>query len=115
LDEITVLPQDLTATTGTNARFAINYTLKHYYKDGSDWKEQIYETVNLFDAPTSDPGDYLGSVALTDFTSSSVSAWNMNYKYIYTVTIKPNKTVTFDPAVVAWEDPVNTSFTYPND
>lgn len=115
LDEITVLPQDLTATTGTNARFAINYTLKHYYKDGSDWKEQIYETVNLFDAPTSDPGDYLGSVALTDFTSSSVTAWNMNYKYIYTVTIKPNKTVTFDPAVVAWEGTVNTSFTYPND
>ena len=120
LNEITVLPQDLTSATGSNARLAINYTLKHYYNTGDDanpvWTEQIYETVNLFDpADPANPGDALGSIALTQFTTESVSAWNMNYKYIYTVKIKPNKTVTFDPAVVDWVEPVNTSFTYPND
>lgn len=125
LNEITVLPQNLTANGGSNARFAINYTLKHYY-DTADyaanpdaepvWTEQIYETVNLFDpADPADPGDALGSLALTDFTTATVNAWNMNYKYIYTVIIKPNKTVTFDPAVVNWADPVNTSYTYPQD
>lgn len=118
LDDITVLPQDLTAATGTNARLAINYTLKHYYNTGTDtdpvWAEQIFETVNLYDpADPSNPGDALGSVALTEFTTASVPAWNMNYKYIYTVNIKPNKTVTFDPAVVDWVETVNTSFTYP--
>ena len=120
LNEITVLPQDLTSATGSNARLAINYTLKHYYNTGDDanpnWTEQIFETVNLYDpADPSNPGDALGSIALTQFTTESVSAWNMNYKYIYTVKIKPNKTVTFDPAVVDWVEPVNTSFTYPND
>ena len=120
LNEITVLPQDLTAATGSNARLAINYTLKHYYNTGTDaapvWTEQIFETVNLFDpADPSNPGDALGSVALTQFTTEDVTAWNMNYKYIYTVKIKPNKTVTFDPAVVDWVETVNTSFTYPND
>ena len=124
LNAITVLPQNLSATDGSNARFSINYTLKHYY-DTADyaanpdaepvWTEQIFETVNLFDpADPTAPGDALGSLALTDFTSSVVPAWNMNYQYIYTVIIKPNKTVTFDPAVVDWVDPVNTSYTYPN-
>ena len=125
LNEITVLPQALDATDGSNARFAINYTLKHYY-DTADyaanpsaepvWTEQIFETVNLTDpADPTNPGDALGSLALTAFSSEVVPAWNMNYKYIYTVTIRPNKTVTFDPAVVVWADPVNSGYTYPED
>ncbi len=105
-DAISVLPQDLTAATGSDARLAINYTLKHYY----DNAEQIYETVNLTDSGTA----ALGSIKLTDFTTEAINAWNMNYKYTYTVTIKPNKTVTFDPAVEPWQEKA-AGYTYPND
>lgn len=105
LNEITVLPQDLTAG-GSNAKFSLNYTLKHYYND----VEQIYETVNLSDTGTAP----LGAIALTAFTTNSINAWNMNYKYTYTITIKPNKTVTFDPAVEPWLTD-SAGYTYPND
>ncbi|MBQ3820997.1 MAG: fimbrillin family protein [Bacteroidales bacterium] len=93
-DAVSVLPQALTA----NATIDLNYTLKHYY----DGAEQIYETVDL-------PG-----IKLTDFTNETISAWNMNYKYTYTITIKPNKTVTFDPAVEPWQEKA-AGYTYPND
>lgn len=83
-DAITVLPQALT----DNATIDLNYTIKHYY----DGAEQIYETVDLPD------------IKLTDFTVEAITAWNMNYKYTYTITVKPNSTVTFDPAVEAWEE-----------
>ena len=96
-DAVTVLPQDLTAATGSDASIALNYTLKHYYND----VEQIYETVNL------------PAIKLTDFTVESINAWNMNYKYTYTITIKPNKTVTFDPAVEPWQEKA-AGYTYPN-
>lgn len=105
-DAVTVMPQDLTAATGSDARLALKYTLTHYY----DNVQQIVETVNLFDDGT----DPLGSVSLTNFTVESINAWNMNYKYTYTVTIKPNLTVSFDPAVEAWQEK-STSYTYPND
>ena len=93
-DAISVLPQALT----NSATIDLNYTLKHYYND----VEQIYETVDL-------PG-----IKLTDFTAESITAWNMNYKYTYTITIKPNKTVTFDPAVEPWQEKA-AGYTYPND
>lgn len=105
-DAVSVLPQDLTLATGSDARFAINYTLQHKY----DGVNGIVETVNL-----TDEGDApLGSISLTDFTVETINAWNMNHKYTYTVTIKPNKTVTFDPAVEAWEEKA-AGYTYPND
>lgn len=81
---ITVLPQALT----DNATIDLNYTIKHYYND----VEQIYETVDL-------PG-----IKLTQFTTEAITAWNMNYKYTYTITVKPNSTVTFDPAVEPWQE-----------
>lgn len=86
-DAITVLPQALT----DNATIELKYTLKHYY----DNAEQIYETV-----------DFTGTKALklTEFTAEAITAWNMNYKYTYTITVKPNSTVTFDPAVEAWQE-----------
>ncbi len=86
-DAITVLPQALT----NSATIDLNYTLKHYY----DGAEQIYETVDLTGAK---------GIKLTDFTVEAITAWNMNYKYTYTITIKPNNTVTFDPAVEAWQE-----------
>ena len=97
-DAVTVLPQDLTAATGSDASIALNYTLKHYYNN----VEQIYETVDL------------PAIKLTDFTVESINAWNMNYKYTYTITIKPNKTVTFDPAVEPWQEKA-AGYTYPNE
>ncbi len=105
-DAVSVMPQDLTAATGSNARLALNYTLTHYY----DNVQQIVETVNLFDEGT----DHLGSISLTDFTVETINAWNMNYKYTYTVTIKPNLTVSFDPAVEPWQEK-SAGYTYPND
>ena len=92
-DAISVLPQALT----DNAAIDLNYTLKHYYND----VEQVFETVNL-------PG-----IKLKGFTAETITAWNMNYKYTYTITIKHNKTVTFDPAVEDWEEKA-AGYTYPN-
>lgn len=98
--DVTVLPQDLTAT-GSNAKVSLNYTLISYYNDA----KHIEETVDLTGA---------NAIALTDFTTETITEWDMNYKYTYTITIKPNKTVTFDPAVVAWEQKA-AGYTYPND
>ena len=96
LDEITVMPQDVTSATGSAAKFNLNYTLTSYY----DGTQHIVETVNLED------------IVLADKFTSAINAWNMNYKYTYTITIKPNKTVTFDPAVEAWETGAS-AYTYP--
>lgn len=98
--DVTVLPQDLTAS-GSNAKVSLNYTLISYYND----VKHIEETVDLTGA---------NAIALTDFTTETINEWDMNYKYTYTITIKPNKTVTFDPAVVAWEEKA-AGYTYPND
>ena len=103
LDEITVMPQDLAASV---AKFRINYTLTSYYNN----VQHIQETVNLYE--TGEGTDPLGAIALTAFSNNSISQWNMNYKYTYTVTIRPNKTVTFDPAVEAWSTD-SAGYTYP--
>lgn len=95
--EITVLPQNITAATGTDAKFSINYTLTSYYNNA----KHIEETVDLVD------------ISLGDFVTA-ITEWDMNYKYIYNVVIKPNKTVTFDPAVVEWETGATATYTYPN-
>lgn len=100
LDAITVLPQDVTAATGTNAKFAVKFTLTEYY----DNVEGIHYTVDL-----------TGADAIpVDAFNNKVDAWNMNYKYVYTLTVKPNKTVTFDPAVAEWEEVTNPEYIYPN-
>ncbi len=65
-DAVTVLPQDLTAATGSDASIALNYTLKHYYND----VEQIYETVDL------------PAIKLTDFTAEAITAWNLSLIHI---------------------------------
>ena len=100
LDAISVLPQDVTAATGTNAKFAVKFTLTEYY----DNVEGIHYTVDL-----------TGADAISvDAFNNAVNAWNMNYKYVYTLTVKPNKTVTFDPAVAEWEEVTNPEYIYPN-
>ena len=122
-EEVSVLPQDLTAATGTGAKLSLNYTLTHSY-DTQDytanpsgpaiWTDQITETVNLTDAVVSG-NPALGSIALTDFTSNDYDYWYMNHKYIYTVTIKPDHSITFSPAVIPWVESNTTGYTYPND
>ena len=105
---ISVMPQDLTAT-GSAAKFSIKYTLTSYYQN----TQHIRETVVL-------GGD--NAIALTNFkydvsgTPTSIDQWNMNYRYTYILTIKPNKTVTFDPVVEQWVDePNQPGYTYPNE
>lgn len=108
LDWTSVLPQNLTTTAAT---VSLNYTLTSYYSSNPgtvNYAQQICETV--------DTGDMsLDDFNTTDGGSTKLTAWNMNYKYLYTITIKPNKTVSFDPAVVEWETPVPGFYTYPND
>lgn len=104
LDELTVMPQVLATSA---AKFRINYTLTNYYNG----VEHIKETVNLYEA--GEGTDPKGAIALTAFSNNAIPQWNMNYKYTYTVTIKPDKTVTFDPAVEAWATDT-TGYTYPN-
>ena len=59
--------------------------------------------------------DLTGADAISvDAFNNAVNAWNMNYKYVYTLTVKPNKTVTFDPAVAEWEEVTNPEYIYPN-
>ena len=99
IKEVSVMPQNIVPTTGSNAVLNINYTLKSYYDDA----EHITETVDLTDL-----------VLSQKFTSNAITAWNMNYKYTYTITIQPNKTVTFDPAVEAWATDA-AGYTYPED
>ena len=99
-ENVSVLPQVI-GTTGSNAKVALNYTLISYYND----VKHIEETIDLTGA---------NAIAIAAFTNSTISEWDMNYKYTYTITIKPNKTVTFDPAVEAWENN-SASYTYPND
>lgn len=109
MDYKIVLPQDLSETGAT---LTVNYTLTSYYSTNPgtvDYVQHIEETVDT------------GALDLDEFTttyggSTPLTAWNMNYKYLYTITIKPNKIVTFDPAVVDWESTPETGFyTYPND
>lgn len=98
--DVTVLPQVI-GSTGSDAKLALNYTLISYYND----VKHIEETIDLTGT---------NAIAIADFTNNAITQWNMNYKYTYTVTIKPNKTVTFDPAEEAWETDA-AGYTYPND
>ena len=115
-DEISVLPQDL---TDTGAKLSLNYTLTHYYDTATsgepNWVQQIVETVNLTDVVDANSNPALGSIALTSFTSDDLDAWYMNHKYVYTVTIKPDHTITFSPAIVPWVDNNTTGYIYPED
>ena len=109
-DDITVLPQSLKpldnspATSGTAAsnsdanalEFAINFTLTSTYNGGNP----IVETLDLTGIPFwKDP-----QATAPDFAfSTTKDAWKMGHRYIYTITIKPNAAVKFDPATVQWE------------
>lgn len=106
---ISVLPQDLTATNGSAAKFSIKYTLTSYYNNVQHIKETVVLGGN-------------DAIALTNFkydnsgTPATLDAWNTNYRYTYILTIKPNKTVTFDPVVEQWVDePNQPGYTYPNE
>ncbi|MCR5276483.1 MAG: fimbrillin family protein [Bacteroidales bacterium] len=106
---ISVLPQNLTATTGSAAKFSIKYTLTSYYNNVQHIKETVVLGGN-------------DAIALTNFkydnsgTPATLDAWNTNYRYTYILTIKPNKTVTFDPVVEQWVDePNQPGYTYPNE
>ncbi len=91
-NEISVLPQDLTAT-GAYGQVSLTYTIKSIYiEDATDRSKDkvIEETVTI---PLSDLVTYV----------PSVTEWKMNTKYIYNIIIKPGEPIHFDPAVVEWE------------
>ena len=87
---ITVLPQYL----DSGQTLSLNLTLTNTYQGESP----IVET---FDLPIA---FYYGPNAQANHSfSNTIDAWKMGHHYVYTVTIKPNSTVSFDPAVVNWE------------
>ena len=90
-DDISVLPQWLYG----DQKFAINFTLTSTYNGGNP----IVETLDLTGIPFwKDP-----QATAPDFAfSTTKDAWKMGHRYIYTITIKPNGAVKFDPAEVDW-------------
>lgn len=88
--DITVVPQDITAATGSEAKLSLSYTLTDY------WNGAVH---------TSETVNYTGADALVLASFAPViDTWYMNYRYTYTVIVKPNAPITFDPAVTAWDD-----------
>ena len=90
LAERTVLPQ----TLGTTVKLAMTFKISIFHdadedgtKDGAAYSEEVV-TISETD--------------LKDLVST-ITAWNMNTKVVYNVTIDPvGKKVLFDPAVVDW-------------
>ena len=90
-EDVTVVPQDISeGEDGTAATLSFSYTLTDYW----DQVQHVTETVNL-------NGD--DALVLTK-VAPAITSWYMNYRYTYTITVRPNATVTFDPAVVPWDD-----------
>lgn len=92
----TVLPQAL-----ENIEFHISYTIKAY--NGGEEPYSV-ETIEV-----SLPISGEGSLFSPDF-----NYWEMNKRYVYTVTISPSTSeIYFDPAVEPWAAPVEASQTFP--
>lgn len=88
-DDISVLPQALFS----DQKFSFNFTLTSTYKNGNP----IVETLDFQNIPfwsASDPRAFV--------VSDDIGSWKMGHRYIYTITIKPNAGVKFDPAAVDW-------------
>lgn len=85
-DDISVLPQMLFS----DQQFSFNFTLTSTYNGGNP----LVETIDLSGIPFWNPK--VGGF------SPDIDAWKMGHRYIYTITIKPNTAVKFDPAEVDW-------------
>lgn len=93
-NEFVVIPQDITGNNKINVGFSAE--LKSSYKaDQNAQEEVIKETISL-------PANQ----TLDAFTSA-FTKWEANHIYTYTITVKPNEPITFDPAVTEWVDNEN--------
>ena len=107
--ERTVLPHTLaTSTSDTPAAtdlFTISYKIEVFY-DGTDASEVDKNTPYLTEI-------LHFSKPLTEF-APTISAWEINSKYTYNITIDPvgNK-IKFDPAVEKWADEKTASYAFP--
>lgn len=89
----TVMPQSLADATVITLKFKL-----YSYYDGASTPESV-EVITV-------------EKKLTELVST-ITDWNMNTKYTYTITIDPSTTeVLFDPAVEAWGTGTG-SYTYP--
>ena len=94
LAERTVMPQTI---NGGVVTFAMTFTIKIYHKNGNTVDTTPYSTEDV-------------TIAETNLYSlvNAISAWNMNTKVTYNVTIDPvGQKVLFDPAVAAWATVTN--------
>ena len=94
LAERTVMPQTI---NGGVVTFAMTFTIKIYHKNGETVDTNPYSTEDV-------------TITETNLYSlvNAISAWNMNTKVTYNVTIDPvGQKVLFDPAVAAWATVTN--------
>lgn len=93
-NEFVVIPQSITGNNAIPVSFSAE--LKSSYKATSDSQaEEIKETISL-------PANQ----KLDGFTNA-FTAWEANHIYTYTITVKPNEPIKFDPAVTEWVDNEN--------
>ena len=87
LAERTVMPQ----TLGTTVKFSLKFKISVFHTGESTAYSQEIITITEDNLATIVP---------------AITAWNMNTKYVYNITIDPvGKKVLFDPAVVDWNTP----------
>ena len=91
-NDISVLPQALFS----GQAFSFNFTLTSTYNEGNP----IVEIIDLPGIPFWNP--QAEDEKIPGCFSNTINAWKMGHRYIYTITIKPNAGVKFDPAAVDW-------------
>lgn len=111
MDWSTVMPQVLSKVATENAsaqdlvKVSFKYKLTSKYTDPNGVtanNTEYTETITVTDVP------------LSKFTPT-VTKWDMNTRYTYHITINPisGEKILFDPAVEAWADGGEHSYTYP--
>ena len=93
-DGVSVLPQLLDPQA-----LSLNLTLTNTFGE----ETPLVETADLPIAFYQNPDDtYPQADRLPYAFSNTIGAWKMGHHYVYTITIKPNAAVKFDPATVEW-------------
>lgn len=102
MDWSSVMPQVLSVTTDATTTDNVFVTFKYTLTTQYDTNDPYDEVITVSNVP------------LSKFTPT-VTKWDMNTRYTYHITINPvsGEKILFDPAVEAWADGGEHSYTYP--
>lgn len=102
MDWSSVMPQVLSVTTDATTTDNVFVTFKYTLTTQYDTNDPYDEVITVSNVP------------LSKFTPT-VTKWDMNTRYTYHITINPvsGEKILFDPAVEAWVDGGQHSYTYP--